>query len=78
MTRAAVRYMWVAYLGTWAVAVASCAVLPNITLTEAAQTACKGQAAANVATDAALLLGQPGAAATASAISAGLGVLCKW
>lgn len=50
----------------------------QVTLTDASQTACKGQAAANIATDAALVLGQPGAAAASGAISAALGVLCKW
>ena len=50
----------------------------QITLTDAAQAACRGQAAANVAGEAAAVLGQPGVAATSSAISVALGTLCKW
>lgn len=48
------------------------------TLSDAASTACKGQSASNLATDAAVALNNPKAAELASATSAYLGLLCKW
>lgn len=60
---------------TAALFVVGCA---GTTLSDAASTACKGQSAANLATDAAVVLNNPKAAELASATSAYLGLLCKW
>lgn len=64
-------------LGLAAISLAGCAGGP-VTLSQAAQAACKGQSAANVATEAAMALGQVEVAAAGAAVSAGLGIACKW
>lgn len=63
--------------------VAACFIFSGCTqlgpaLSDVAATACKGQAAANLATDAAVALGNRKAAELASATSAYLGMACKW
>lgn len=60
------------------VLIAALSACNSVTLSKGAELACKGQAAANIATEAAAALGYRDIADGASATSKALGLACKW
>ena len=69
---------FVAVIGASVLTLSACAEFKSDPLTATARAACRGQEAANLATELSAMLGQREAAAASSAVSAMLGLGCTW